>query len=429
MIQHPAQPAAIDGDHPLKKAFAGAREAILLAQRFMAEHAGAHHRRQGQRHHRGDQDRHRQGNGELAEQAAHDIAHKQQRDQHRNQREGQRDNGKANLSGPFQGGGQRLFAFLDIARDVFNHHDGVIDHKAGGDGQSHQRQVVNRKIEEHHHREGADQRQRYGNAGNNRRRNVAQKDVDNHHHQGDGQHQFKLGIADRRADIGGAVGKHLHFNRFRQAFGELRQHLADAVGGRDNIRPRLALDVHDDRPLIVGPCSEPAVFSALFHGGNVAEANRRAVLPGDNQAAIILRRLHLIVGGEGNRPRRAVEATLRRIDVSAGNRGAYRFAGQAEGGDGLGVELDAYRRALPARQSHQPDAGNLGDFLRHAGLDHIFDLGHRHGGRGDREGHNRRIGGIHFAVDRRVRQVRGQQVGGGVDGRLHFLLSDVQRQR
>ena len=67
--------------------------------------------------------------------------------------------------------------------------------------------------------------------------------------------------------------------------------------------------------------------------------------------------------------------------------------------------------------------------MRHAGLDHIFDLGHRHGGRGDREGHNWRIGRVHFAVDRRVRQVRGQQVGGGVDGRLHFLLSDVQRQR
>ena len=66
--------------------------------------------------------------------------------------------------------------------------------------------------------------------------------------------------------------------------------------------------------------------------------------------------------------------------------------------------------------------------MRHAGLDHIFDLGHRHGGRGDREGHNWRIGRVHFAVDRRVRQVRGQQVGGGVDGRLHFLLGNVQRQ-
>ena len=158
MIQYPAQPAAIDGDHPLKETLAGAREAVLLAQRLVAQHAGAHHRRQGQRHHRGDQDRHRQGNGELAEQAAHDIAHKQQRDQHRNQREGQRDNGKANLSGPFQGGGQRLFAFLDIARDVFDHHDGIIDHKAGGDGQGHQRQVVNREIEKHHYRKGADQR-------------------------------------------------------------------------------------------------------------------------------------------------------------------------------------------------------------------------------------------------------------------------------
>ena len=30
MIQHPAQPAAIDGDHPLKKAFAGREKRFCL---------------------------------------------------------------------------------------------------------------------------------------------------------------------------------------------------------------------------------------------------------------------------------------------------------------------------------------------------------------------------------------------------------------
>ncbi len=49
----------------------------------------------------------------------------------------------------------RLF---DIARDVLDHHDGVIHHEAGGDGQGHQRQVIDREVEEYHHRESAHQR-------------------------------------------------------------------------------------------------------------------------------------------------------------------------------------------------------------------------------------------------------------------------------
>ena len=36
MVQHPAQPAAIDGDHPFEETLAGPRESVLLAQRFVA---------------------------------------------------------------------------------------------------------------------------------------------------------------------------------------------------------------------------------------------------------------------------------------------------------------------------------------------------------------------------------------------------------
>ena len=35
-------------------------------------------------------------------------------------------------------GRHRRFALLDVARDVLDHHDGVVDHEAGGDGQRHQ---------------------------------------------------------------------------------------------------------------------------------------------------------------------------------------------------------------------------------------------------------------------------------------------------
>ena len=37
---------------------------------------------------------------------------------------------------------ERLFAVLHVADDVLDHHDGVVDHEAGADGQRHQRQIV-----------------------------------------------------------------------------------------------------------------------------------------------------------------------------------------------------------------------------------------------------------------------------------------------
>src|SRR4029453_14866798 len=47
---------------------------------------------------------------------------------------------------------------------------------------------------------------------------------------------------------------------------------------------------------------------------------------------------------------------------------------------------------------------------------------------GEPEGEDGRVRRVHLAVDRRVRQVVGQERGGGVDGRLHLLLGDVQRE-
>ena len=64
---------------------------------------------------------------------------------------------------------ERRLALLDVARDVLDHHDRVVDHEAGGDGQRHQRQVVEAVAQQVHHAEGADQRQRHRQAGDDGR--------------------------------------------------------------------------------------------------------------------------------------------------------------------------------------------------------------------------------------------------------------------
>ena len=51
-----------------------------------------------------------------------------------------------------------------IARDVLDHHDRVVHDEAGGDGERHQRQVVEAVAQQVHDGERADQRQRHGDA-------------------------------------------------------------------------------------------------------------------------------------------------------------------------------------------------------------------------------------------------------------------------
>ncbi len=67
---------------------------------------------------------------------------------------------------PLQRGLHRAHALLEVAGDVLEHDDGVVDHEAGGDRQGHQREIVDAVAEQVHDPEGADQGDRHGDAGN-----------------------------------------------------------------------------------------------------------------------------------------------------------------------------------------------------------------------------------------------------------------------
>ena len=171
-------------------------EARLLGDRFVLKNARAHHRRQRQRDHGGDQDGNRQGDGELAEEPAHHVAHKQERNQHRDERNGQRHDGEADLFAALERRLHRAQALFNKSRNVLDHHDGVVHHKTGGDGERHQCQIVERVAQQVHYAEGAHNRQRHRDRGNDGSRQIAQKKEDDHHHQCDGQHQLVFHVTD-----------------------------------------------------------------------------------------------------------------------------------------------------------------------------------------------------------------------------------------
>src|SRR5206468_3260653 len=65
------------------------------------------------------------------------------------------------------------------------------------------------------------------------------------------------------------------------------------------------------------------------------------------------------------------------------------------------------------------------NFLGQSGVREVFDLGQRQRLGSDRKREDRGVGGIDLAIDRRIGKTLRQQVGSAVNGRLHFLLGDI----
>ena len=76
---------------------------------------------------------------------------------------------------PRRAASKRRHALLDVAGDVLQHHDGVVHHEARGDGQGHEREVVEAVAQQVHDPEGADERDRHRHAGDQRGPHAAQE--------------------------------------------------------------------------------------------------------------------------------------------------------------------------------------------------------------------------------------------------------------
>ena len=253
-----------------------------------------------------------------------------------------------------------------------------------------------------------------------------QEEEDHQHHQQDREHQLELDVVDRGADAGRAIGEDRRVQPGRQAAQQIRKLLFDRIGGGDDVRARLALDIEDDRRGLVGERAEPAVLSALDDLGDILEPDRRAILIGDDELLIVLGGLELVVRVDLIGPARTVEAALGRIGVGIVDRGTDLGERQAVARQRLGIGADPHRGLLAAGEADQTDPADLADLLREAGVDDRLDLGQRDRLRGDRYRQDRRVGRVDLGIDRRRRQIGGQQRLRGVDRRLDLLLGDVE---
>ncbi|MNM47889.1 hypothetical protein D3C81_588640 [compost metagenome] len=191
-------------EHPAEQTVDDAGRGILR-RAMRLEQAGRQGRRQGQRvdrrDHRGDGD----GDRELLVELTGDARQERHRHEHRTQHQRDGDDRPGHFAHRLMRSGQRGKAFLDVAFNVFHHHDRVIDHDADRQHQAEQAQRVDREAQQVQRAERTDDRHRHRDERDDRGTPGLQEQDHHQHHQRDGFQQGGDHCLDRVAHEDGGV--------------------------------------------------------------------------------------------------------------------------------------------------------------------------------------------------------------------------------
>src|SRR5580700_9465198 len=262
------------------------------------------------------------------EQPPDNAAHQQQRNEDRDQRNADRYDGEADLARALDRRLQRRGAGLEMAEDVFHHHDRVIDHEADGDGQRHQRKIVQAVTEEIDDGDGAEQRQRHRGARNERGVDAAQEQQDHQHDQRARQRQRELDVLDRSANGLGAIDDDIEMDAGGNERAHSPQGGLDVVHGVDHVGAGLLEHQEHNGDVVAMQRAERDVLRSVDGLADVADMNRGAVAIGDDDAVVVVRLGQLIVGGDGEALLLAEQRTLGGVGGGVDERGSHVLQGE-----------------------------------------------------------------------------------------------------
>jgi hypothetical protein len=257
-----------------------------------AQHASAQHWGECQRHKTRDHDRDRKGDRKFAEDAADDAAHQQYRDKDRDQGDRDRNDREADFARALQRRLEGPHPALYVTHNVFQHHDGVIDHESDRQGQRQQRHVVDGKSERIHGGTGADQRHWHRERRDNRRGHGPQEHEDDEDDETNSDQQGFLHVEHRLPDSDGTIEQRLHLDRGRHLRAEIRQPRAHRIDDLDGVGVGLALNRDHDGAGAVEPGRNLVVFDPVDYPRNFVELDRLAVAIRHDHIAIGARLLH-----------------------------------------------------------------------------------------------------------------------------------------
>src|SRR6202041_3406282 len=170
-----------------------------------------------------------------------------------------------------------MFALSDMALDVFNHDDSVVDDQAGSEGDAEQGQRVDGETQQFHKDEGADERNRSGDEVNHRRPPVAEKDKDHQDNQKDRRTYRVDYVADGLAHSVGGVECDFVVHSGREFFREPLQFGNGAPVDVERIRGGELSDAHADCVLTVKLQVRTVIFRAQFGAAYILQADQGAV--------------------------------------------------------------------------------------------------------------------------------------------------------
>src|ERR1700678_1967572 len=180
---------------------------------FAAQEDSRQRRRQGQSVKGRDRNGKSDGQGELLVENAGGAGKERDRYEYRNEHQRSSNDCTGHLSHSDGGGSARIgVVLIDMALHVLDHHDGVIDHQAGGQRDAEHGQRVDRKVENLDERKRSDQRDRDGDGGDDSRTPVEQKEKDDDNDDDDGFAQGAYDFANGVANNRGGIERHLVFH-------------------------------------------------------------------------------------------------------------------------------------------------------------------------------------------------------------------------
>ena len=262
--------------------------------------------------------------------------------------------------------------------DVLDDDDGIVHHEPDRDGQRHQRQVVEAEAQRVHDGGSAKQRYRHHRAWDERRAQIAQEHEDHQHHEGDGEHQRELDVEHRGADRHRAVADHIDLHARRNDVSKFRQGAIDALDGLDHVRAGLLEHDQENARLAVRRSTEEIILGAANRLTHVPDADRRALLIGQDDVAVIGWLHDLVVGRHRKALDSAVDRALGGVGGGTAQNVAHLLQGQAARGELFRVHLHTDGRLLLTCDKHQRHAANLRDLLRENVLGVVVGLGKRH---------------------------------------------------
>ena len=404
----------------------------MIIDRF--QQIGRHERRQHARHHQRREHGQRGGPAELLEKASDHAAHESRRQEYRDQCKGGGNHREADLVGGFHCGLIGRLAHAQVADDVLDLDNGIIDQNADHQRQGQQRDDIQRETEGVHADESRNGRQRQRDGGDEGRPPVTQEQPHHQHRQRgtlvQQRHRCVKFLFHRLDEI-----ERLGEDQIRSRFPHLGQYLAH---GRPDLHfagaPAAADFETNHRPAI-----QQGLHAWLGHGvdhpGNLFQADAPAAGNGKLQRSQFLGRSHrgqgahwLFTAADTGPPAGAFALHIAQLVGNLGGGRAQRLQLDR-------VQLDGDFAAGPAHAGDRADTRHRQQSLGECVIDEprqrfvVPPIG------GQRIGEYRRLDQIQLADDR-VAHVAGEVGADFGDGRagivqrlLHRLLqAKLQRQ-